>query len=253
MEPIAAETPGLWRALWGCGVRRELIEYLDHTNVDSPALRQNLAHLRFLNRALGWSGGVAAAVRRVLDQRKLTAVSLLDVATGSADIPLRVAARERRVETVLGSDVAPAVLRAALAADSERRMQLLCHEGTRLPLRDRAVDIVTFNLAAHHFAPPALTRTLAELWRVTRHGLIVTDLVRSRSDYVLARLMAQALRNPLTSHDGPVSVLRAYTPDELALMAKAAGITGGQVTRRFPARMTLVALKPMVTPADCGR
>jgi hypothetical protein len=84
------------------------------------------------------------------------------------------------------------------------------------------------------------------MWRVARRGLVVSDLERGRLAYVAARTMALVLRNRLTSHDGPVSVLRAYTALELRRVARTAGLRGVTASRRFPFRVILVARKETV-------
>jgi hypothetical protein len=56
---------------------------------------------------------------------------------------------------------------------------------------------------------------LCEMARVARIGVIVTDLRRSHAAYWGARLLALGITNRLTRHDGPLSVLRAYTPAEV--------------------------------------
>lgn len=244
MTPITVDSPGLWNALRGAGARRELIELLDRPAVGRGELAANLRDLRLLNRALGWSAAVWRDLEGMLRRHGLRRAVLLDIATGSADVPRSLGARAAArgiVLRTLASDVSPRVLAVARAQGGS--VELLLHDGARLPLRDGAVDVVTCCLAAHHFDPDALARLLTEAWRVARHGVIVSDLERGRAGYLMARLMAIVLRNRLTAHDGPVSVLRAYTPDELAGLAGRAGLGRVRVRRCFPARITLVAEK----------
>jgi ubiquinone/menaquinone biosynthesis C-methylase UbiE len=240
-----AATPGLWDALRGAGARRDLEELLDRPDTPRSILAANLAHLRLLNRWLLWSASVSHDVHSLLRRRSLRSAAVLDVATGSADIPAEIVRRGRAVGLDLravASDVSAAVLREA-RAQSGSSVLLVQHDGTALPFRDNSVDIGLCCLAAHHFAPDALTLLLSELWRVARHGVIISDLTRSRPGYLAARAMALVLRNRLTSHDGPVSVLRAYTPAELRALARTAGLTHVRVRTHFPARMTMLAEK----------
>lgn len=212
--------------------------------IPRAALAQNLRHIRLMNRWLGWSAGVWSAVSPLLDDTS-NAVSLLDIATGSGDVPRslgRRAAREGIRLTLIGSDISASVL------DDARRqagppIALVRHDATALPIAADSVDIVTLCLAAHHFDPPALTAALSEAWRVARRAVVVSDLERGRLAYVGARAMALVLRNPLTSHDGPVSVLRAYTAREIAIISRRAGLRDVRVRRHVPFRMTLVARK----------
>lgn len=238
--------PGLWDALRGTGHRRELDELLDQPHPDPHALAQNLWHLRLLNRWLGWTAAVAHDLNRLMERCGLREATVLDIATGSADIPhylVRTAARQGRRITAIASDISGTVLAQARSLVAGDGVALVQHTGTALPFRDATVDFVLCNLAAHHFGPEALRCVLAEMWRVARYGVLVSDLSRSRGNYLAARLMALVLHNPLTAHDGPVSVLRAYTPDELRALADAAGLERPRVHGRFPARMTLIAEK----------
>lgn len=244
-DPFAA--PGFWDAVRGAGARRDLLELLDHPAVDARALAGNLHDLRLLNRTLGWSALVWREVDALMRRHELAEATVLDVATGSADIPRAIVRRARgsgRAVRVIASDVSRPVLREARrtrhAADA---VALVQHDGALLPFRDGAVDVALCCLAAHHFSPPTLMRVLTELWRVARRAVLMSDLRRSRDGYVLARLMALVLRNPLTAHDGPVSVLRAYTPAELCSLARSAGLERVRVRTSFPARMTLIAEK----------
>ncbi|MBC7592099.1 MAG: hypothetical protein H7226_13795, partial [Salinibacterium sp.] len=50
-------------------------------------------------------------------------------------------------------------------------------------------------------------------------------------------------RNPLTRFDGPVSVLRAYTPDELLELMHAAGLTPRWRATLLGYRMAVLATR----------
>ena len=71
-----------------------------------------------------------------------------------------------------------------------------------------------------------------------RCGFIINDLHRSRvayiSIYILTRLLT---KNRLTRYDAPVSVMNAFTPPEMAEMAKEAGVKQFEVHRHFPYRI----------------
>jgi hypothetical protein len=83
---------------------------------------------------------------------------------------------------------------------------------------------------------------LRELDRVARCGVVVTDLYRSRPALLGARLLAATVwrRHPVTRHDGPRSVVAAFTPRELEELAAAAGMAGARVHRHPVFRVALV-------------
>ena len=239
----ASTAPGFRDALRGIGQRRDLEEILDRPDIDRRLLAANLRDLRLLNARLLWSAALWRDVEALLRRHRVAHPSLLDVATGSADVPRYVVGRARKCGVDLravGSDRSAGILAEARQRSSSAVL-LVQHTAEQLPFRDRSFDVVTCCLAAHHLDPEQLTLTLAEMWRVCRAGVVVADLARSRTGYVLARGMALVLRNPLTAHDGPVSVLRAYTPRELAGTARAAGLARVRVRTVFPARLALVA------------
>src|SRR5579884_3896956 len=66
-------------------------ELLDAEAGDPAALRDNLRDIRHINALLGWTSFTRRSVARHVRQHGLASFSLLDVASGSADIPLAVA------------------------------------------------------------------------------------------------------------------------------------------------------------------
>lgn len=225
--------------------RPDLNELLDAPAPDRATLGRNLRDIRLINRGLGWTAALVrelAAVTGRLGARELT---LLDVATGSADIPRAIVAwaRRRRLRVALfAGDISRDVLagaRAQVAGRGDAAIALLCFDGTRAPFADRSIDVVTCSLALHHFGPDDAALLLRELGRVARRALIVSDLERCWPGYLGARLLALLFRNHMTRHDAPVSVLRAYTAPELRDLAERAGLAGARVARRFPFRLVL--------------
>jgi hypothetical protein len=81
--------------------------------------------------------------------------------------------------------------------------------------------------------------------RLARVGFVMNDLRRERIGFAAAWLAAQATtRNRLTRHDAPLSVRRAFTPDELRVLLASAGIRGATVTTHPWFRMAAVWRTP---------
>lgn len=92
-----------------------------------------------------------------------------------------------------------------------------------LPLSDASVDIVSCCLFLHHLEPEQVMRFLAEAHRVARVAVVINDLERTALHYRLAQLNRIIDRSRISRHDGPVSVRRAYTRQELAHMLQNTG------------------------------
>jgi 2-polyprenyl-3-methyl-5-hydroxy-6-metoxy-1,4-benzoquinol methylase len=210
--------------------RVDRLELLDTAAEHVPAreLAGNLRDIRRANRYFGGTRAVLRTVRPLLrDWPDAEPLALLDVATGSADIPaalLGVAQRAGVHADIVATDAQPGVLAIARAAERPGQLRIEQADARALPYPDAAFDVVTLSLALHHFAPEEGLQVLSEMRRVGRRLLIVNDLERCRSGYLGAWLVGRLLtRNRLTRHDAPLSVQRAYTRAEALALARAAG------------------------------
>lgn len=223
----------------------ELLDAPDTVPVET--LAHNLRDIRRVNRFAGGTTVVLRHLPELLDGVSHgTAITILDIATGSGDIPRALIRWGRRRDydlRVLATDVSEDVLKVARheTADEPRITVETC-DARNLPYRDGAFDITVCSLALHHFPRNEAVRVLAEMGRVSQRGIILNDLVRSWSGYVGAWLLGNATTtNRLTRHDAPLSILRAFTPDELTEMAYEAGLVNLCVTPHLFWRMALVA------------
>jgi ubiquinone/menaquinone biosynthesis C-methylase UbiE len=225
-------------------------EFLDGPLDDPATLAGNLRDLRRVNRALGGVRLSRLAVDRLLSAAPThmddSPISIIDVGTGAADIPVALLAearrRGRRLE-VVAVDARPEVLEAARATRPALAripgLALDVFDGRSLPYPDRAFDIAHASLVVHHFAPDEAVVLLAEMARVARLGIVVNDLDRGRMHWLGAWLIAHLFtRNRYTRRDGPLSVRRAYTPAEMRELLARAGLRpvgefGGFVGHRY--------------------
>ncbi len=241
--PVALALPR-WPAL----PRTDAPEWLDQGHGAPADVAANLAEMGRLNRALG---GLAALTRH-LYPRLLNhpgPATLLDLGTGSAEVPLHIAqwaAQHRRPLTITAVDWAARNLAVARTrAAAAPAIYLLQADAAQLPLPPRSVDYVTATLFLHHFAPAAAVRLLRAAFAITRRTLLVSDLVRGRLPLLGFHLVQPLLaRHPFTRHDGALSIRRAYTPAELLALAQAAGLPQPRVHAHWPWRMTLVVDRP---------
>lgn len=220
-------------------------ELLDAPVADERLLARNLRDIRRINRFLGWTSLAVAQVGQVVARQQLQRFSLLDVATGSADIPVAIArwaARRSLQASITATDLSEQVLAAArVNCAAFPSIQLERQDALALSYSERSFDLVLCCMALHHFSPQDAPRLLAELARVARRAVIISDLSRSLPAYLGAWLLTHTLMpNPLTRHDAPASVRRAYTPSEVRALAAQGGLTSAVVRTAFPFRQILV-------------
>jgi hypothetical protein len=98
-------------------------------------------------------------------------------------------------------------------------------------------------LSLHHFAPDDAVMVLREVARVARRAWLVVDVERGFLPYLGALAMRILLRSPLTRHDAPATVLRAYTLAELKTLLARAGLQHARVTTQIPFRLVAYDLR----------
>lgn len=212
--------------------------------MDSPQLapaehRRALAGLVQVNRISRTAPSLLPHVLRLARDLHTDRLTLLDVACGGGDVPLRLrqmaAAHGVQLDLVLADKSSVALEQARSIAPAIQTVQCDALDD-RLP----HADIVTNSLFLHHLDAPEVIRTLAHFASRARHLLLVSDLVRSASGWLIAWGACRALSiSPVMRHDGPVSVRAAWTREEMREMCRAAGLEGATVRRAWPWRMLI--------------
>jgi len=212
-------------------------ELLDGAVESISELEENLADIERSNR---WLGGYSALENAVDALRPQT---ILDVGCGSGDAAkflARKARASRKDLRITCLDVNADVLAIAQKRHGDPNVRFVRGDGVSLPFEDASFDVAMCNLTLHHCDPAEAVALLRELRRVARLSPVVTDLRRSRVGWAGAVLLVSIFtRNRMTRHDAPLSVLRAYTPDEALDLARQAGWKNPRVRRTRFFRMVL--------------
>ncbi len=226
--------------------RQRGVEILDDPAVDPAVRERSIGDVTRSNRVLGGLRAAAHAARPVVAQLGAAGGTLLDVGTGLADIPQRVradAAAAGILLTTIGVDEAPSLV----ARTAGRVTHAVCANALALPFRDASIDVVMCSQLLHHFADADAERLLAELNRVARRSVVVSDLRRSWIAAIGFWVVSWPLRfHRVTRHDGVVSVLRGFTTGELdGLVRRATGVApivqrwlGYRITAHWSPRAT---------------
>lgn len=228
-------------------VRSREREYLDDHQPEQQVADRIYRFLALVNRYLGGSRATLArfdALSRTWHPG--ARITVLDVASGEADVPRALIAwgREKGFDIcVTALDLSTRALTSARrAAPPDDRLRFVCGEVDRLPYRDGAFDYVTCALFFHHLGDDEIVAALVAFNRIAARGIVVNDLVRTWRAYFWIRLFTLPC-HPILRHDGPLSVQRSLRPNELSALAARARLPWLSVQTHFGHRMTLAGDK----------
>lgn len=226
--------------------RRRQPEWMDAPDADPSQLQRSLRFIRRVNSFLGYNRATIAHLDRLIHRvDPPRVITILDVATGSGDVPqaiLRWADRRNLPVRIVAIDLHTATLRAAADAVSDARITFVRADATRLPFDDAAFDFVICGMFLHHLDEAPAVQVLREMNRVCAGGLVIADLLRSRRAYCWIVLFT-LLSNPMVKYDARVSVTGAFSAPELLALANAAGLHYVEPHRHFGHRLVLAGSK----------
>jgi SAM-dependent methyltransferase len=195
--------------------RRDDPELMDAPGLPEAEVADAYRILRRVNRQLGNLRTIRREFLRFVredihDSRLITAI---DVGSGSGDIPQAIQDMlPGRTIQIMALDRDPT----AVASARQRSLDVVQGDALSLPFGNQTIDLVLAVKFAHHFHGPSLDRLLAEMARVARHRVVILDIRRHWLAYWGFRAWSRLFtRNRLVRHDGPLSVLRGFTAEEL--------------------------------------
>ena len=218
-------------------------EMMDASNNPRALLEGDLINLRRFNRLLGGYRGIESVLTELAGQARLKHLSLLDVGTGSADIPERIVnwCRRRGIDvTIVALDLDPVTIN--FAAERERRypeIAVVRGDAAKPPFALKSFDFVLASQFLHHFSEQQIVILLRTWSQLARRAVIVSDLVRHPLAYYGVRLLTRlCTTNIMTRTDAPLSVKRAFTMGEWRELFRRAANDRFQLTAVFPFRIT---------------
>jgi SAM-dependent methyltransferase len=203
-------------------------ELMDRPQPVTPELASDLRNLRQLNRYFGSYALVEHFLQRwILPGSRMR---MLDLATGSGDIPRLVVDHAKKVGAAITVDAidqqaSTVEIARGLSADYPEINFL---EGDVLSFGEGAspYDLVLCSLALHHFDEKDAVRVLERCRQLSTKYVLVADLRRGLLATIGVYLVtALIFRDPMTRADGRTSAARAFSFGELRMLAKRAGWT----------------------------
>lgn len=200
----------------------------------APALA--VSSYRFMGTVNRWFGGTRVVRRFVAAEtaksRRNGTMRILDIGSGSCDIPLSVSrwARAQRIPvhiTCLETSArAVAIARARLEQARDPAVQVL-QQDVFSHQPQEPYDLAVASMCFHHFSDERIFELVERLRAFVRGGLLINDLRRSLPALAGAGLLLAVSGAPAgVRHDALLSIRRGFKADELGgLLRRVPGVT----------------------------
>jgi len=175
-------------------------------------------------------------------------IHIVDVGCGYGDTLRRIHswAQDRGLPVILtGIDLNPDAIRAAREVTLPGTVTFLA--GNAFDYEPaQGIDLVISSLLTHHLQNDEIVDFLVWMESVAHFGWFINDLHRQPFPYHAFRLISRFTNwHRFVKHDGAVSILRSFRPEDWRTLLKSAGIPENQVLIREhrPARLCVARLR----------
>ncbi|MCC9657029.1 methyltransferase domain-containing protein [Rhodopirellula halodulae] len=226
-------------------VRVRSDEWMDDPDLDPERHRQALIGLARLNRISLVSRVFFPRLARLAGKQPGRPLRVLDVASGSADLPINWLVRAKRAGLsleVTALDRSETAMR--IAGENAKAAGVTLGTTVRDCLADglpTGFDVVTNSLFMHHLENHQAVRLIQEMWRASERSVLICDLDRSAMNLALVAVASRVVsRSDVVHHDAIESVRGAFSRPEFASLMRQAMGYDIPVRVSFPCRFLAV-------------
>jgi ubiquinone/menaquinone biosynthesis C-methylase UbiE len=230
--------------------RRREPEWMDAPDVDAATLADSLRFIRRVNTLLGYTRATISHLERFSRRwQPGQRITMIDFATGSADVPLAIVgwARRRGFHVrIVGLDLHETTCALArLATRDEPWIEIIRGDALDPPFDAGTFDYALSSMFLHHLSDDDAVKVLSAMGRAARRGIIAADLLRQARAYAWISLLT-LMSNPVVRHDARVSVAQAFSEAEALQLRSRAGVDFAQFYKHFAHRFVLAGEKAHV-------
>ncbi len=196
-------------------------EILDDFDLRGRELKENFDDLDRVNTLLGGYKITLEGIDRILSSGCFAQpVSIIDIGCGNGSMLREVAkmGKQKGIKMRLtGVDANKHAIEIAKEESTEYPgIHFEVRDVTSPDFRAERVDIVLCTLTLHHFNDQEIINLMTIFSTITRMGIVINDLHRSRIAYYLFEIFSRIfIQNDISRKDGLTSILRSFKKQEL--------------------------------------
>lgn len=220
-------------------------EEMDDEAIGRKEHQHALQGLERLNFFSGSAQHLWPAIEALACQRRERPLRVLDIATGSGDIPISLWKKARKKNILLEIAACDKSSQALDFAREKARANGVAVHFFSLDIHEMEIpagyDVLISSLFLHHLQEEEAAKFLKSLAQQAKQLVLVNDLARSVPGLLLAFLGTRLLTASAVVHtDGVRSAQAAFSLAEIKKMAQDAGLRGARIECRWPSRFLLL-------------
>jgi ubiquinone/menaquinone biosynthesis C-methylase UbiE len=226
--------------------RSEQVEIMDDLSCSGKIVDQSLTELDIINKWLGGNEVTINALDQLLKNgNKNKIISIADLGCGSGEM-LRLVrqwgGRNGYTFILTGIDANSNIVNYARNHLMQySNIELISMNVLGEEFKKRKFDIVLSTLFFHHFSSRQLIEFFKQLKDQVSIGFIINDIHRHWFAYHSIKLITKFFsRSPMVKSDAPLSVLRAFSRDDLITILTSAGIKNYEIRWRWAFRWQVI-------------
>lgn len=225
--------------------RSEDLEIMDNLACEGEVVAQTLRELETINALLGGNAVTIDAIARVAGNiERSRKLEICDLGCGSGDM-LRLihgwATRKGKDVKLTGIDANPFIVEFAKDRTKGLPINYQAVDIFSQDFQSQKFDIVIGTLFYHHFSSDALAAFFARLKTQTKHAIVINDIHRHWLAYYSIRWLTKLFsRSSMVKFDAPLSVLRAFSKQDLKEILKDAGISHYEIRWKWAFRWQVI-------------
>lgn len=224
-------------------------EVMDNFELGGEKLEETLYDLDRVNSWLGGDQVSLGGVKRIIGKTSIgRTISIADVGCGNGHM-LREISRWGKKEGIkfelMGIDANPNAVSIAerLSKDykeiSYRVLNIFSPQ-----FREMKFDVILCTLTLHHFRDEQIPEVLRDFLKMSRVGVVINDLQRSKTAYRLFSLFCAAfVSNPIAREDGLISIRRGFKRSDLHKYSTDLPVESEEITWKWAFRYRWILKK----------
>jgi 2-polyprenyl-3-methyl-5-hydroxy-6-metoxy-1,4-benzoquinol methylase len=217
------------------------IEIMDDLNCSGEVVHQTLRELEFINRTLGGNAVTVTGVRQLLKGSKQESIHIIDLGCGGGDMLKLLKSRISIKATGKGIDANPHIVEYAKQHNHDPAISFAAMDVLSDEFRRESCDVAIATLFFHHFSENQLVEIFKHLKKQARIGIVINDLHRHPLAYHSIKFLTRLFsKSSMVKNDGPLSVLRGFSRQELVSILNQTGIENYSLTWKWAFRWQIV-------------